>query len=669
MNRQVGKLPKEGCIMEKRNFLYLIIYAMLIANHSFLWAAWEIRKIDDVESPGGGISLALDSNDYPHISYNCYSLAARRDVLKYAKWTGSGWSIETVDSAGAIRYTSIALDTNNYPHISYHDSTSHELKYAKWNGSSWNISIVGSVGDWGGENSIALDINNYPNIAYLYQEQYDIAANLKYAKWTGSSWNIQTVDSIGDLLGSDISIALDTNNHPHILYDGGEKRGVKYAKWTGSSWSIQKVDNSADASYDTSLALDLNNCPHICYYDHIGAMFGDKGNLMYAKRTGSFWKILTIDSTGDTGKEISLKIDSNNRPHIAYGDSKNYQLKYATWTGPTIKEDQVKLYIEKLEEEFVNPSRDCEQIIDSLGESQAKLSIPILKKYLRHKDGTLRNLAKEALRKIDGATLTAELRKIDEEKHTRQAQKREKAITKSEPKKEPKIITTIDVSKANVRSGPGINYDTVTQIYKEQELGVFERKGKWLLIGHGKEWLESGWIHMKLFSPITLSKLLKQEGFLPPLGCTEKEVLSKYGSPADVANFKGEKVYGYGRLYGSGTRTYGGKTIHFEYGVCIAYKRIFSGDWNKSDSYSFLADVVPAELFGKKYKYSEKNLGDLQYQKAIRFSSHSDIWIITAFAWPIREYDPQKGYYRRNPSLKEYKVLAVTQGVSGFFKK
>lgn len=254
-------------------------------------------------------------------------------------------------------------------------------------------------------------------------------------------------------------------------------------------------------------------------------------------------------------------------------------------------------------------------------------------------------------------------------KKTEQEREIEKATTKSEPKKEPKIIITIAVSKANVRSGPGTSYDKVAQIYKGREIGLFERRGKWLLIGYGKEWLESGWIHMKLFSPITLSKLLKQEGFLPPLGCTEKEVLSKYGSPADVANFKGEKVYGYGRLFGRGTRTYGGKTIHFQYGVCTGYKRIFSGDWNKSDSYSFLADVVPAELFGKKYKYSEKNLGDLQYQKEIHFSSHSDIWIITAFAWPVREYDPQKGYYWRNPSLKEYKVLAVAQGVSGFFKK
>lgn len=51
-------------------------------------------------------SLALDSNDCPHISY----CDATSGDLKYARWTGSGWEIEVVDSEGDVgKYTSIAV--------------------------------------------------------------------------------------------------------------------------------------------------------------------------------------------------------------------------------------------------------------------------------------------------------------------------------------------------------------------------------------------------------------------------------------------------------------------------------------------------------------------------------------------------------------------------------
>ena len=43
--------------------------------------------------------------------------------MKYAEWTGSAWSIQTVDSEGRVGdYTSIALDSKGHPWISYYDN-------------------------------------------------------------------------------------------------------------------------------------------------------------------------------------------------------------------------------------------------------------------------------------------------------------------------------------------------------------------------------------------------------------------------------------------------------------------------------------------------------------------------------------------------------------------
>jgi hypothetical protein len=56
-------------------------------------------------------------------------------MLKYARWTGSEWGIETISSAH-VSYagpTSIALDANGWPHIVYlgYEGTNYVLKYAK----------------------------------------------------------------------------------------------------------------------------------------------------------------------------------------------------------------------------------------------------------------------------------------------------------------------------------------------------------------------------------------------------------------------------------------------------------------------------------------------------------------------------------------------------------
>jgi hypothetical protein len=121
-------------------------------------------------------SIALDTSGNPHISY----YTATNSDLKYAKWTGSSWSIQTVDSAGTVGlYTSIVLNTNGNPHISYYDYTNGDLKYARWTGSSWSIQTVDSAGSVGEFTSIALDTSGNPHISYRDETNYD----LKYAKW------------------------------------------------------------------------------------------------------------------------------------------------------------------------------------------------------------------------------------------------------------------------------------------------------------------------------------------------------------------------------------------------------------------------------------------------------------------------------------------------------
>lgn len=288
---------------------------------------WEIETVDSVGSVGSNNSIALDTNNYPHISY----LDVTNNDLKYAKWTGSSWSTQTIDSVGLVGWrTSIALDSNNNPHIVYLDGTNNTLKYAKWTGASWSIeTIEGSDSGWGHNTSIMLDASNYPHIAY-----FDTTRHPKYARWNGVIWIIQGIDLPNEVRDETISLALDSNYFPHVAYTEGINNGydeiLKYAKWNGVSWSTQTIETSG--VYEPFLKLDSNNNPHIVYRYFVG----ENTDIKYTKWDGVSWSSQTVKwHTGTASSEgnVSLALNQNGNPSIAFNNWPQGEFQYAKWNG------------------------------------------------------------------------------------------------------------------------------------------------------------------------------------------------------------------------------------------------------------------------------------------------------------------------------------------------
>jgi hypothetical protein len=290
---------------------------------------WATERVDAAKSFGtmGDRSLALDSGDHPHIAYGT-------DHLYYAWHDGSAWQRITVDPAWGVGwYASIALDGNDAAHLSYYDDINGDLKYAYVDGGQRRIETVDSDGQVGKYTSIAVGEDNLPHIAY-----WDVSSRtLMYARHDGNTWHFDEVDSGLDSYA--VSLALDRSGHPHIGYYRYNWPGpaeAAYAHWTGSNWVTETVDSGSSVGQYASLALDTDDVPHLSYLD------GGDETLVYAHLSGTLWLTRAIDSSvGPWFVASSIVVSSTDRPRVAYNNSNTGDVMYAAWNGTSWDIEQV----------------------------------------------------------------------------------------------------------------------------------------------------------------------------------------------------------------------------------------------------------------------------------------------------------------------------------------
>lgn len=297
---------------------------------------FDTQIVDMIGIVGQYASLTLDSRTYPypHISY----YDETQGDLKYARWDGNKWVIETVESGGNVGlYTSLALDSNDYAHIAYYDETRGDLRYARWNGTDWILTGVDDLGTVGLYASLALDGMDRSHISY-----YDnTTEELKYIHWNGTDWIVQVVDNSSEV-GKYSSLALDSQDLPHISYYDETNQYLKYAHHDASDWNVDVADSSNQVGEFTSIAIDSNDKPHISYYD------SGQTRLKYAVLEAAGWQASVLDDDGDVGKYSSLVLSPNDNLHISYYDETNHRLKYystaLSWLRQAVQQDEMISY-------------------------------------------------------------------------------------------------------------------------------------------------------------------------------------------------------------------------------------------------------------------------------------------------------------------------------------
>ncbi len=290
--------------------------------HAFLdGSSWVLTAVDTQPYQSysfGQTAMRLDSNGYPHIAY-------RIDyTLKYARWNGSEWLVTTTPGKSCI---SLALDSNDVPHISYYDHTDHSIGYAILNGASWDSTVLDNYSGTCEGTSIVIDSSERPLIAYYNY------GSVKYAEWNGTDWTI-TVVYEGPGIGYWPSLALDSADNPRISYCDYYNGNLKYAEFDGSAWVESTIESDGYCGYYSSLAFDSNDEPHVSSYSQ------STGALRYALRSGYTWETSTVEANAGHYTSIGLDTTDNPHiSYMQYNATSPHSLKYAHYTTLHIEDE------------------------------------------------------------------------------------------------------------------------------------------------------------------------------------------------------------------------------------------------------------------------------------------------------------------------------------------
>lgn len=283
-------------------------------NNAVRFARWNglSWNIETVDAGAGtvGIDLAYDPSDgNPSVSYG-NGVFGRNGYLKFAHRQGPSWTVQLVDGKGAYTdWTSLAYDPRDgFPSISYVTVSKNDegtLKLAHWDGTSWSLRVV-EVGARARYSSLAFDDAGNPAIAYCDDINRDrIFETLKLARWNGVSWEIQVVETGVNGYGIAPDLAFDpVTGHPAIVHNPSGQ--VRLARWNGASWDVQVVANGKGGS----LAFNATGALYIAY--------GVSTEIHVAGWDGTGWQSQLVDVGFSLSRRTVLVFDPGGRPSLSY---------------------------------------------------------------------------------------------------------------------------------------------------------------------------------------------------------------------------------------------------------------------------------------------------------------------------------------------------------------
>jgi hypothetical protein len=305
-----------------------------------------VERLEDRRLLSGGASFDLGTNNAMAMAsdgtlYVAYFRPTGTSTgdLRYAirnadgTWRANGTDGGIIDDSSAFVGASVSmgLDSTGKPGIAYTDSTNADLKYAHWNGTSWDVGLVGSTtGKRGNYPSIAY-LNNKPTISHFVKTNLggylSVDQNTSLNPSTSTSWSTTQIDASGDA-GRYSTIVYNANTSKWgIAYTDSVllTRGARYVESSGSSvttgWGLPVIVPQPVGS--NSSQAWWSSLVYDANNKPAFAWYNDAdADLIFSHRNGLLngWNSVRVDAGLITGRNPNLRINSAGDFSIVYYD-------------------------------------------------------------------------------------------------------------------------------------------------------------------------------------------------------------------------------------------------------------------------------------------------------------------------------------------------------------
>jgi hypothetical protein len=297
-----------------RKTLMVGVVSLLMASAAARADEWRVQAID---GNAGACSIAVDGKDVPHLAFT-YRMFG--DLYYGRREPATGWAFETVYTRSVVE-VSLRVDDPGTPRIAHTTYLWPDgaLHLADKSSGSWVLEDV--VARTAGSPSLAVAPGGASSIAYF--DAYD-GSKMFLAHQRGGVWVTPQLTNNSVVA---TSMALDSAGRPHIAYLDLDERSLKYARFTGTSWVFERVDSLSTSPLGRpSLALDRVDRPVIGY--------SSGTEVRVARKMGGLWHPRLVEpvESGAVGV-VSLGIDGGGGVHLTYGASP-MELHYARQFDP-----------------------------------------------------------------------------------------------------------------------------------------------------------------------------------------------------------------------------------------------------------------------------------------------------------------------------------------------
>jgi hypothetical protein len=327
-----------------KTFVHSLAVLLVLPISNALAQSWVFHKVD---VSGTRPDIDVDSEDNAHIAY-WKTTAPGNFYINHAKWNPATESFEIRSNfdGNPEAFVSLALDMFDLPHMTFHDHGGWEVMHVYDSSGVLVSELFGLPVHDGWASCVRVDSQNRLHASFLPECCGVGTDGVAYAMYDGTSWTSEYIGSGPDIwIYNGTSLAIDSQDNPHVTYYFDAGLDLKHAVKVGSVWTHETVDATGDVGRHSSVTIDGSDFPRISYYQYLTAT---NGIIKHAAYNGSSWAITNIDTLEHVaiGPQsqgmISMDIDAIGRSHIVYADQE--VVTYAILDGSTLTREVIVDY-------------------------------------------------------------------------------------------------------------------------------------------------------------------------------------------------------------------------------------------------------------------------------------------------------------------------------------